>query len=567
MSKSYGELMLTPSAITTSWILLISILFIGQSFASSFDCGMAKTNVEKMICRDSDLSKLDEELANAYHNMRATHAPDVALEDQQKKWLYFRDLCRNIDCVRRAYVERITELNPEPVISKSPLSISLATKNVLNRLSTSAICKLAFDDNFNRPRSACLETTEDGSCLTWGEMVNRDNYRELLIMRNISERACKEFDGVYLFGSSRPDAHHNDSPVTVHGDVTDTANFLTNKFKEHNLVLSSSNNKAHDAKCVILADDIRHYKATYLEPDVATDEYENTSTEHFRAYCPNTDYSREELPGRFELDYTASKAFEFYEIPKQVFSNILADHFILYAEGWRRIEGSGIEKRLTYAWAGGFLNGGIFRVVDKRTCDTRILFNGSARYDYVTNMSTKNRSGLFGLKRKLHAYSFEAHESDDGSTNAYVTVEAYNDKLELDYRCIFKSRSEVQNEIKQQEQWFQEEYDAAKKYSHPNNIPMLCDHNGVNMFSCARDNSGKMQSYHLELIYITAIHKIPKDNERKFIEKHKIRFTKVVTNCSTQFYNNSPEGTWATNVCIYTDLVAESNKMLNDYWR
>jgi uncharacterized protein len=34
--------------------------------AASFDCGKAGTKVEKIVCSDADLSKLDEELNAAY---------------------------------------------------------------------------------------------------------------------------------------------------------------------------------------------------------------------------------------------------------------------------------------------------------------------------------------------------------------------------------------------------------------------------------------------------------------------------------------------------------------------
>ncbi len=41
---------------------LVLCLVIGQLQAASFDCGKAGTKVEKLICADAELSKLDEKL-------------------------------------------------------------------------------------------------------------------------------------------------------------------------------------------------------------------------------------------------------------------------------------------------------------------------------------------------------------------------------------------------------------------------------------------------------------------------------------------------------------------------
>ncbi len=37
-----------------------------QAQAASFDCGKAKTRVEKLICANAELSKLDEQLSREY---------------------------------------------------------------------------------------------------------------------------------------------------------------------------------------------------------------------------------------------------------------------------------------------------------------------------------------------------------------------------------------------------------------------------------------------------------------------------------------------------------------------
>jgi uncharacterized protein len=60
-----------------------------QAIAASFDCHKAASWLEKTVCSDPELSKLDEELAKAYHNALAGLSPEGQTETKQyqKQWL------------------------------------------------------------------------------------------------------------------------------------------------------------------------------------------------------------------------------------------------------------------------------------------------------------------------------------------------------------------------------------------------------------------------------------------------------------------------------------------------
>jgi hypothetical protein len=77
-----------------SWgILFITIAVFGllstQATAASFDCKKAATWVEKTVCANPELSKLDEEMAKAYHDALASLSPEGQKETRQyqKQWL------------------------------------------------------------------------------------------------------------------------------------------------------------------------------------------------------------------------------------------------------------------------------------------------------------------------------------------------------------------------------------------------------------------------------------------------------------------------------------------------
>ena len=76
--------------------------------AASFDCSMAGSAVEHMVCDDPELSRLDEELADAYRQaLSAAPEPDD-LRAQQTEWLRkHRDACRHRRCLVSAYRQRV----------------------------------------------------------------------------------------------------------------------------------------------------------------------------------------------------------------------------------------------------------------------------------------------------------------------------------------------------------------------------------------------------------------------------------------------------------------------------
>jgi uncharacterized protein len=82
-----------------------------QAHAASFDCGKAASEVEKIICGDDELSRLDESLNNAY--LQALKRTDIKEQmiKSQRQWLKNeRNACQNAECIKKAYETRIKEL-------------------------------------------------------------------------------------------------------------------------------------------------------------------------------------------------------------------------------------------------------------------------------------------------------------------------------------------------------------------------------------------------------------------------------------------------------------------------
>ena len=110
---------------------IMLLLWAGNAPAASFDCAKAGTAVEKMICADAELSKLDEEMATvykpidpriadpeasfneitaAYKQMDPYIADPVGYRMEQRQWLKSRNACKDAVCVRQAYQTRLAAL-------------------------------------------------------------------------------------------------------------------------------------------------------------------------------------------------------------------------------------------------------------------------------------------------------------------------------------------------------------------------------------------------------------------------------------------------------------------------
>jgi len=94
-----------------NFFLLSLLLFSELSYGASFNCAKASSFVEHSICNDAQASKLDEALARAYKNARASVASPSQIKKEQRAWLKNkRNTCQNIACVKQSMKSRIRVL-------------------------------------------------------------------------------------------------------------------------------------------------------------------------------------------------------------------------------------------------------------------------------------------------------------------------------------------------------------------------------------------------------------------------------------------------------------------------
>lgn len=91
--------------------LLNMCLLASTVHSASFDCQKATLKLDKVICADDGLSKLDEEVAHAYKRALARSQGPEVTKAEQIRWLKKRGACReNIECLKSSYKVRIVEV-------------------------------------------------------------------------------------------------------------------------------------------------------------------------------------------------------------------------------------------------------------------------------------------------------------------------------------------------------------------------------------------------------------------------------------------------------------------------
>lgn len=85
------------------------LLGTGSAAAASFDCGKAATMVEHAICANARLSRLDEQLADAYRKSLSGRQAD-SIRQAQRDWVRARDACTVDTCLEREYTQRLAAL-------------------------------------------------------------------------------------------------------------------------------------------------------------------------------------------------------------------------------------------------------------------------------------------------------------------------------------------------------------------------------------------------------------------------------------------------------------------------
>jgi uncharacterized protein len=100
--------------------------------AASFDCASVTTQVEKMICADPTLSRLDEQLSGEYRLALSRETSPVELRQMQSEWLRSRDACGEVECLTTLYRRRLGVIAEERGMMEATASQKLPAITVVS---------------------------------------------------------------------------------------------------------------------------------------------------------------------------------------------------------------------------------------------------------------------------------------------------------------------------------------------------------------------------------------------------------------------------------------------------
>lgn len=84
------------------------VVHLQPSFSASFDCQIAATKIERMVCKSKQISDLDTQLGTAYKASLESTNNSKYLIASQKQWLQkARNECSDEDCLTATYEDRL----------------------------------------------------------------------------------------------------------------------------------------------------------------------------------------------------------------------------------------------------------------------------------------------------------------------------------------------------------------------------------------------------------------------------------------------------------------------------
>lgn len=94
-------------------LLILSMMACSTSYAASFDCNKASSDVEKIICSDHKLSRLDDYLSQNYKIAMGPNMPEESkskIIKSQIDWINKRNACTDGQCIERMYSKQMDYL-------------------------------------------------------------------------------------------------------------------------------------------------------------------------------------------------------------------------------------------------------------------------------------------------------------------------------------------------------------------------------------------------------------------------------------------------------------------------
>jgi uncharacterized protein len=265
------------------WVFLGGMAFLTTAHAASFDCEKASTKIEKLICSDDALSKLDDDLSAAYDSALQDDKQATAIRHNQMQWLKSRNRCSEINCIKDAYTTRIAQL---PVSQSKDDCFSLLVplqivgeqgrkrvcKSEIPKLLRSPITPVNVNDKmmyppYSEPNQKISNCKQYLSVVGYGQFTG--SRRELVIeapfMQTcgtlVSLLKARHGENYFLSVKDALDPKHIPPSVIIQAATGDQAEELTKSEEDGNTAFD----EIEDKNNIVLKDNSLEYDDSYVD--------------------------------------------------------------------------------------------------------------------------------------------------------------------------------------------------------------------------------------------------------------------------------------------------------------
>jgi uncharacterized protein YecT (DUF1311 family) len=166
--------------------------------AASFDCAKARTSVEKMICADEGVSRLDDEMNNAYRHALSKKYSLEIVSEPQKEWLRDRNRCKNVQCLKDSYRQRISDLTESYKLVMSKDTKLCESMMALYNGDMREVGRIRYRDHETFKKIEWKADSKTPDLLYAIFDINNDDKREL-VLRTTSGFHGIDTDSYYIF--------------------------------------------------------------------------------------------------------------------------------------------------------------------------------------------------------------------------------------------------------------------------------------------------------------------------------------------------------------------------------
>ncbi|MER2511376.1 MAG: lysozyme inhibitor LprI family protein, partial [Nitrosomonas ureae] len=217
-------------------LIAISVLFFSvSSFGASFDCTKAGTSTEQSICDSSELSSLDEAMAQIYRSKIASSSELSQLKSDQRSWITeIRNKCADTNCLTAVYKNRIIELQSTPSASTSeqvaassflpaPTELTSAKIATTEALTTPSLPQNTDQTQISSSTTVTLQTPPSAEVESMPQKAEVTTIPEISKTHELSSLQWKLIGLAFLVNALATIYLHKSDKLVIYQNYTDAA--------------------------------------------------------------------------------------------------------------------------------------------------------------------------------------------------------------------------------------------------------------------------------------------------------------------------------------------------------